>query len=248
MKTILFSLVFLIPSLCMAQGWAPNTRFQTGTWQTLNVKYEVFPKINWFAEAQFRSQEFYNDVNYWEAKTFFHYTFTDQFAGGLGVGTYHQYADYENFKTPQKQIEARIWLEFTMKSNGGRINFDHRFRFEDRFIRKFNSATNEFEGNHTEFNDEDRYRIRYRLQSTIPLNHKTMTPSTFYLNISDEIMFTQKAPFFNQNRFFVGAGYKFKTASIQVGLMHQFLHLNATDRRKDYMQVTFSKVIHRKKK
>src|SRR6218665_23238 len=184
MKTILFSLVFLIPSLCMAQGWAPNTRFQTGTWQTLNVKYEVFPKINWFAEAQFRSQEFYNDVNYWEAKTFFHYTFTDQFAGGLGVGTYHQYADYENFKTPQKQIEARIWLEFTMKSNGGRINFDHRFRFEDRFIRKFNSATNEFEGNHTEFNDADRYRIRYRLQSTIPLNHKTMTPSTFYLNIS----------------------------------------------------------------
>ena len=201
-----------------------------------------------FAEAQFRSQEFYNDLNYWEAKTFFHYTFSEQFAGGLGIGTYHQYADYENFKTPQKQTEARVWAEFTMKSNGGRINFDHRFRFEDRFIRKYNSTTDEFYGNHTETNDDDRYRFRYRLQSTIPLNHKTMVSSTFYLSISDEIMFTQKLPFFNQNRLYIGTGYKFKSASIQVGLMHQFLHLNNTDRRKDYLQITFSKVIHRTKK
>lgn len=246
MKKLILLFAICNSLLVGAQGWAPNTRFQTGTWQTVNVKYELHPKINWFAEGQFRSQEFYNDVNYWEAKTFFHYMFTDQFAGGLGIGTYHQYVDYENFKTPQKQTEARIWLELTMKSNGGRINFDHRFRFEDRFIRKYNSAKQGFEGNHTDFNDDDRYRFRYRLQSTIPLNHKTMTASTIYMNISDEIMFTQKAPFFNQNRFFVGVGYKFKAASVQIGMMHQFLHLNTTERRKDYLQITFSKVIHRK--
>lgn len=245
---VIYALLFIVTSfISSAQGWAPNTRFQTGTWQTLNVRYEVHPKINWYAEGQFRSQEFYNDINYWEAKTFAHYLFSDQFAGGVGIGTYHQYVDYENFKTPQKQVEARVWVEFTMKSNGGRLQFDHRFRFEDRFIRKWNVTNHDFDNNYSGITDEDRYRFRYRIQGTLPLNHKTMTKSTFYLNVSDEIMFTHKAPFFNQNRFFTGLGYKFGSATIQVGLMHQFLHLNTTDRRKDYLQITFSKVIHRKK-
>jgi hypothetical protein len=44
MKTILISLLLITPLVLKAQGWAPNTRFQTGTWQTLNVKYEIHPK------------------------------------------------------------------------------------------------------------------------------------------------------------------------------------------------------------
>ncbi len=249
MKRTFILLFICLPVVSMAQGWAPNTYDQLGTWQTLNVKYEAHPKINWFAEGQFRSQEFYNDINYWEVKTFAHYIFTDQFAGGLGVGTYHQYMDYENFSTPQKQSEVRAWLEFTMKSNGGRVNFDHRFRFEDRFIRKWNTSTQGFDENYSSLavNDDDRYRFRYRIQANVPLNHKTMTKSTFYFNVSDEVMFTHKAPFFNQNRFFTGLGYKMNTASIQIGMMHQFLHLNTSERRKDYFQITFSKVIHRAK-
>jgi len=249
MKSFFTVLFLTVSGLSLAQGWAPNTRDQLGTWQIVNVKYEVHPKINWFAEGQFRSQEFYNDINYWEAKTFAHYMFTDQFAGGMGFGTYHQYMDYENFKTPQKQSEVRAWLEFTMKSNGGRVNFDHRFRFEDRFIRKWNSTSLSFDENYSSsaVNDDDKYRFRYRIQATVPLNHKSMTKSTAYLNVSDEVMFTHKLPFFNQNRFFVGFGYKMASSSIQVGMMHQFLHLNTSERRKDYFQITFSKVIHRAK-
>jgi hypothetical protein len=246
MKQIALILLMVIPLNMNAQGWASNTRFRTGTWNVVNVRYEAFPKLHFIAEGQIRSQELYNDLNYWELKTFFHYLFTDQFSGGLGVGTYHQYVDYENFRTPQKQTENRVWAEFVLKSNHGkRIQFDHRYRFEYRFIDKWNSATQSFTSNYDGTTDEDRYRFRYRLQAFVPLNHKTMQENTLYGNVSDEIMFTHKAPYFNQNRFFVGFGYKFKTATIQVGLMHQFLHLNTTDRRKDYTQITFSKVIKR---
>ncbi len=243
MKQIVVLIFLTLPVLSKAQGWANNTRFRTGTWNTANVRYEAFPKLHFLAEGQIRSQELYNDLNYWELKTFFHYLFTDQLSGGLGVGTYHQYADYENFRTPQKQVENRVWAEFVLKTNGKRIQFDHRYRFEYRFIRKWNSAQNEFTSNYDGTTDEDRYRFRYRLQAFVPLTHKTMQENTLFANVSDEIMFTHKAPYFNQNRFFVGLGFKFKTASIQMGLMHQFLHMNTTDRRKDYTQITFSKVI-----
>ncbi len=242
-------LIFLVsPFMLKAQGWANDTRFGTGTWNTVNIRYEAFPKLHFIAEGQVRSQKFYDDLNYWELKTFFHYLFTDQLSGGLGVGTYHQYVDYENFRTPQKQSENRVWAEFVMKASVKRIQFDHRYRFEYRFIQKWNATTEGFTSNYDGTTDDDRFRFRYRLQAMVPLTHKTMQANTLFANVSDEIMFTQKAPFFNQNRFFVGLGYKFKNSSLQIGLMHQFLHLNATDRRKDYTQITFSKVIKRTSK
>ncbi|MNJ82657.1 hypothetical protein D3C87_00600 [compost metagenome] len=77
----------------------------------------------------------------------------------------------------------------------------------------------------------------------IELWNTRIPKNTFLATISDEAMYTRKAPFFNQNRFFAGPGCKFRTASIQMGVMHQFLYMNAPDRRKDYTQVTFGKVM-----
>ncbi|WP_343634296.1 DUF2490 domain-containing protein [Fluviicola sp.] len=245
MKQIAALVLLVLPFTLKAQGWANDTRFTTGSWNVVNVRYEAFPKLHFIAEGQMRSQKFYDDLNYWELKTFFHYLFTEQLSGGLGVGTYHQYVDYENFRTPQKQTENRVWAEFLLKTNGKRIQFDHRYRFEYRFIQKWNSALDGFTSNYDGTTDEDRYRFRYRLQAFVPINHKTMQAKTFYANVSNEIMFTHKLPYFNQNRFFVGLGYKMQHSSIQIGLMHQFLKLTGTERRKDYLQITYAHVFKR---
>lgn len=248
MKTRILLLTVLTPLVVLSQGWAPNTRKQSGTWATLNAKLELAPRWTLFAEAQLRSQEMFNDFNYWELKGFFHYKFTDQLYAGLGAGTYHQYADYENFRTPQKQSEYRFWAEMFQKSNGGRIVLEHRYRAELRSISKLDAATQDFYTNHDGLHSDDRFRFRYRLQAVIPINHKEMKANTLYYNLSDEVHFTDKAPFFNQNRLFTGLGYKFAHSSIQAGVMHQFLNLKDTQRRKDYLQVTYAMNFKRKHK
>lgn len=247
MKTKLIVILFF-PMLAAAQGWAPNTRFQSGTWTTVNAKVELAPKWNVFAEGQVRSQEMFNDFNYWELKAFFHYRFTDQLFAGLGAGTYHQYKDYENFITPQVQKEYRFWAEMFQKSNGGRIVFEHRYRAELRSISRLNKTTQEFYTNYDGLNDDDRFRFRYRLQAVIPINHKELKANTLFYNISDEVHFTHKAPFFNQNRLFTGLGYKFAHSSIQAGIMHQFLNTTAAQRRKDYLQITYAMTFKMKQK
>ena len=98
MKQIVVLIFLVFPMLSEAQGWASNTRFRTGTWNTVNVKYEAFPKLHFITEGQIRSQELYNDLNYWELKTFFHYLFTEQLSGGLGInfwdGIFEVYGNY----------------------------------------------------------------------------------------------------------------------------------------------------------
>lgn len=247
MKTLLLLLLAVFPLTVLSQGWAQNTRFRTGTWTTANVKYELAPRWNVFAEGQFRSQELYNDFNYWEFKGYFHYKFTDQLYAGAGVGTYHQYADYENFHSPQRQKEYRFWAEMFQKSNGGRVFLEHRYRAEIRYISKLNAATQDFYTNYDGTNDDDRFRFRYRLQAVVPINHKQLTANTLYFNISDEVHFTQKLPYFNQNRFFTGLGYKFEHSSIQAGVMHQFLNTTTARRRKDYLQITYAITLKRNK-
>lgn len=240
----LCTLAFILSSFgIFAQGWAEDTRFETGSWTTANVKYELSPKVNLFAEGQFRSQRTYNDFNYWELKTFAHYIVNENFFIGGGIGNYHQYLDYENFGHHQKQTEFRIWQEMVIKNSVKRFNFEHRYRVEQRFINKWNPETRSYQRNYGSDYDEDRFRFRYRIQLNVPLNHAKMQKNTFYFNTSNEIHLTHKKPFFNQNRFFTGFGYKMEHMQIQAGLMHQFLNGNSFQRTKNYLQVTFNYTI-----
>lgn len=87
-----------------------------------------------------------------------------------------------------------------------RLKFEHRYRAEQRWT-----------------SDGFRNRFRYRFSSVYPLNSKKIEPGTFYLNISDEIFFTNRAPYFERNRFFVKVGHEFSNLfSLQLGYMSQF--------------------------
>lgn len=241
LKTILTSLILIAIINPRAQGWASNTKSQTGSWGIVNVKSSINPKFNLFGEAQIRSQESLNDFVYWESKLIGHYVVNDQMSVGGGVGTYHQYNDYENFVGPQKQKEFRIWLEMVTKNNVGRLFFDHRLRVEQRFIQKWDIETSVFKNNfYLNRNDDDRYRFRYRMQLNLPINHKKMEANTIYVNISNEVQMTHEKPYFTQNRFFTGFGYKINNSQIQAGLMHQLLNGNTFERTKDYIQITYS--------
>jgi len=74
--------------------------------------------------------------------------------------------------------------------------YEKRLKFEYRYRAQQQWTSNGF-----------RNRFRYRLNTILPLKKKKVEPKTFYLNASNEIFYTDRAPYFERNRLFLGGGY-----------------------------------------
>ena len=177
-----------------------------GSWNILNANLRINEKWSVFGETQLRSLSFYNEFHYYEVKTGGNFKINKQFSATSGFGSYNTYSEGENFKNPIQNKEIRTWIQFNMKSTLGILNIEHRYRAEQLF------TSNGF-----------RNRYRYRLGTTIPINNEVVKEKTFYLNVWNELFFTNREPFFERNRLFVGLGYEFdKHLAMQTGYIHQF--------------------------
>ncbi|HTD94056.1 MAG TPA: DUF2490 domain-containing protein [Chitinophagaceae bacterium] len=194
-----------------------------GSWNVINTKLNLSKKWSVFNELQLRAQSFYHEQYYYEVKGGLSYSFTKNFSLLLGLGKYVTYTAEGNFTKPITANEFRLWQQFTINNYLQRFKFEHRYRIEQRW---FSNGTY-------------RNRFRYRFNAVVPLNHAKMGPGTFYLSAFDEVFLTNKAPYFERNRIFAGAGYQFsKSLTIQPGYLHQFDYKNGTRTAKDFFQLT----------
>lgn len=116
------------------------------------------------------------------------------------------------------QPEFRVCPQVTLSNKIlNRVTIDHRFRYEFRFFGT-KTATDKFEfsdyGYGMDFPSSGRkQRMRYFLRATIPLNHKTLEPNTFYFTGWNELFLglganTANDKIWDQNRCFMMLGYK----------------------------------------
>ncbi len=177
-----------------------------GGWYLVNLNYHFNQKLSLYSEVQTRSQHVADDFYYRELKGGISYTFPAKQSVLVGFGNYKTYTFPGNFEKPIAANENRIWEQFIMNNNIGRVKFEHRYRIEQRWI------------NGDYFN-----RFRYRLAASIPVNHPSITDNTIYISVFDELFFTNKIPYFLRNRIFLGAGYQInKLLTIQTGFLRQF--------------------------
>ena len=120
--------------------------------------------------------------------------------------------------------EHRIWQQLILKNKAGRVDFHHRYRFEQRFIENWKDLGNEWEMEGYLF----RQRVRYRFLVTVPLSRKELKDNTLFLAIYDE-------PFLgfgkgigknilDQNRLYGALGWRFnKDFNVQLGYMNQYV-------------------------
>lgn len=175
-----------------------------GSWNVINLKYTHNNKWSGFGEAQLRSLRFYNNYHYYEWKLGITYRLSDQFAFTLGGGDYNTYAEGGNFKTPMNNDETRLWQQLVMQQQLKRLRFEHRYRAEQRFT-----------------SDGYRNRFRYRLNVSLPLSASNKNSPT--INVYNELFFTDRAPYFERNRIFVGISKPIaENMSIQTGYLSQF--------------------------
>ncbi len=192
-----------------------------GSWNIINAKLKLNSKWSVWTEGQLRSTAFFDNFFYYEAKLGATYNLNKAIALTGGFGHYETYTTGGNFQQPLVTSENRTWLQLAMEQQLGRINFDHRYRVEQR---------------HLSTGYKNRYR--YRLNVVIPINHAEMKPTTLYTYFGDEIFFTDKAPFYERNRFYAGLGYKLSPLlALQSGYMRQFDYKLTSTTSRDFLQV-----------
>lgn len=196
-----------------------------GSWNVINTRLSLSKHWSVFNELQLRSQSFYNNHFYYEVKGGVSYNLNKNFSVLVGTGKYITYdsEDGGNFEKPITANETRVWQQLTMNHYLERIKFEHRYRVEQRF-----------------FTTGFRNRFRYRLNAMVPLNKGGMEPGAFYLASFNEIFLTNKAPYFERNRFFIGCGYQIsKPLIIQPGYVYQYDFKNTnTGVGKHFFQLT----------
>ena len=216
MRSLLLAALLLLSVISFSQ------KSHFGSWNVLNTKLTLSEKWSVYNELQLRSQSFYNDHFYYEVKGGVGYAVNKSFSFLLGAGRYITYTDGGSFKKPISANEFRFWQQLTMNHYLERIKFEHRYRVEQRW-----------------FKTGYRNRFRYRLNAAVPLNNKKIGPKTFYLACFDEVFFTNKAPYFERNRFFAGVGYQLsKYYTIQPGYVYQYDYRNDVGTGKHFFQLT----------
>lgn len=220
----LSALLFVMPFLLKGQS------FDLGSWNILNVKYNVSNKFSLFGEAQLRSLKLYNDFHYYEYKAGISFIAYKNLTLALGAGSYQTYKEGGDFVLPKNNDEFRIWPQVILQNAVGKLKIEQRYRAEFRF------TSNGY-----------RNRFRYRLGLSYPFGKERNAYKPFQVSFSNEIFFTDKEPYFERNRMLLAFNYKLsKATTFQLGYLHQFDYKINDETGRDFFQIGYYLEIFRK--
>lgn len=197
-RNFIFAL-FLLPGSLFAQEDI------TGNWIMYFGANKISDKFSLHTEVQYRNHTVApSNPEQLLLRTGLNYHFSDKAFATAGYAFIPSFV-YESEQSEPEVTEHRIWQQFILKNKIGRVNFEHRYRLEQRWV-----------------NEDYRNRFRYRIMLTIPVNKPVMEKGSLFLGLYDEVFVNGKDVFFDRNRLYGALGYQLdKTASVQVGMLRQ---------------------------
>jgi len=163
-------------------------------------------------EAQNRLSDWGDDWQQLLLRIALNYKIDDQnsVAGGYAFVETFPYGD---LPSPAKFDEHRIYEQYIYKNKWAGLDWQHRFRLEQRFIEDLAKANWRYEN-----------RFRYMLRTTVPLT----ADKKWYVALWDEAFLSFGGNVdknnFDQNRAFAGIGHKLTDFSaLEVGYLEQTL-------------------------
>lgn len=198
-------------------------KIDLGSWNMLNIKFNLNPKISFFGETQLRSLKFYDNFHYYEVKGGVNYKLNSNLQLTLACGSYQTYREGDNFVLPKNNDEFRIWPQLLLTQPIGAFKIEQRYRAELRF------TSNGY-----------RNRFRYRLGLSYPFGKKKNDFKPFQVSASNELFFTNNEPYFERNRIQFTFQFKpSKNTAIQLGYLHQFDYKINDETGRDFLQIGF---------
>jgi hypothetical protein len=214
-KCISAILLLYTSNLCFSQ----NTGL--GSWNIFSIKFNINEKWSVFGETQLRSLRFYNNFHYHEYKGGVNFKARPNMTLTIGAGDYDTYKEGGNFVTPKNNDEFRLWPQIILTQPIGNVKIEQRYRAEFRF------TSNGY-----------RNRFRYRVGILYPFGKNEKGYKPYQVNVSNELFFTDKEPYFERNRALVSFGYKMsKHATVQIGYLHQFDYKINDETGRDFLQI-----------
>lgn len=129
---------------------------------------------------------------------------------------------YGDFPAKSDFFENRLWEQIQLKGTHGIMEWTNRLRLEQRYVHSPVQVGNAYEPGPAVYSN----RMRISNRASIPLKGKTIADKAFYVTAFDEVFINfgknVKLNLFDQNRAFVGLGYKIsKTGRIEGGYLNQ---------------------------
>ena len=202
LQSLSFLLVLFITASVNAQ------KGDMGNWFLYFGNQKINNKWNWHNEVQYRNYNFAVDLEQLLLRTGIGYNLSENNNNVL-LGYAYVYSEPYIAGTNDKSNtnEHRIFQQFNTKEKFGRVNIQHRYRFEQRFI----------EG-------DFKMRARYFLSFNVPINKKEMEKNAVYASVYNEIFINTEPDYFDRNRIYGGVGYCFnKNFKVEAGVMTQIL-------------------------
>lgn len=190
---------------------AADAEDRLGNWLIWNGTVRYSDRWSLFTDSQVRLFEPIWNLQETLFRVAGHLDLSEQAMVGVGILR----ADTWEFDDPDEdgrvKEENRLYAQFAFTHQLWRSGLEHRYRFEERWIKELDEGTERHE------------RFRYRLQVTTPLNSHEMGPGVTFLNIYDEIFINLGGDRdFDQNRFYVAGGRQFTDHSnLQLGVLWQ---------------------------
>lgn len=226
---LLLALTFTISNFAQQTG-----DDQLGSWHMYFGTNKISEKVSIHTEGQLRYYEQAKNFNQLLLRTGLNYHINPNaiVTGGYGYistdGTFDELPDEDN------AIEHRIFEQLILKNKVGQFKFEHRYRLEQRFIRRGDKG----DANYSKSNE---HRARYRLQVTLPLS------DIFFLNVYDEIFLNLQDQVYGQNRLYVALGVNVTdNLSVQAGYLKNHFPTANFDRLQ--IGVFFNTDLRKKKK
>ena len=222
MKAIILMLCFLTVNLWSFSQKQIST--QQHAWVMYTGNHKLTERWGIYTEYQWRRSDYFQDWQQSLLRLGLDYYSKQNAQYTLGYGWIRSY-QYGEQPIAHANNEHRIWEQFILKNKVGRVEFQHRYRLEQRIIENWKvNSTGEFEQEGFIF----RQRVRYRFFASVPLSRKEMADNTLFLAVYDE-------PFLgfgkgigknilDQNRLYFALGWRFnKNFNAQLGYLNQYI-------------------------
>ena len=195
--------VFFISSNVNAQN------SEVGNWFLYFGNQKINNRWNFHNEVQYRNYNFAGDLEQLLLRTGIGYNLSENNNNILlGYAYIHSEPYIAGTDDKLETDEHRIFQQFITKQQFGRVNIQHRYRFEQRFIE-----------------DDYKMRLRYFLSLNVPINKKEMEKNAIYASAYNEIFINTEGPtYFDRDRIYGGIGFCFnKNFKVEAGVMSQIL-------------------------
>lgn len=226
MKSIIIFIVYFIlfVSFKMSQAqriYATNNFL----WLVCNIDKKITPKVGIHLEYQERRSDLGHSNQQHLFRTGINYHLLPNAFVTLGYAAVET-VPYGDFPVKSKFLEHRIYEQFQYSTNLENIEAVSRFRLEQRFLYLpvLQSDSTYKQSSTSTFTE----RFRYFQRFSLPLYGRKIVDKSFFLTFYNELFINigkkVQMNLFDQNRAFIGLGYKIpKLGRLECGYMNQLL-------------------------